>query len=47
MPVINIPAFKSEKGLPVGVSLVAPRYHDRHLLETAKVVGGLLIDRNH
>lgn len=25
--------------MPVGVSLVAPRYHDRHLLVVSKAVG--------
>ncbi|KAI0880049.1 glutamyl-tRNA amidotransferase subunit A [Annulohypoxylon maeteangense] len=38
-PVTNIPGFKGENGLPVGLSLIAPRYHDRHLLEVSKVVG--------
>ncbi|KAI2469551.1 amidase [Annulohypoxylon bovei var. microspora] len=38
-PVTNIPGFKGENGLPVGLSLVAPRYHDRHLLVVSKAVG--------
>ncbi|KAI1445854.1 amidase [Annulohypoxylon stygium] len=38
-PVTNIPGFKGENGLPVGLSLVAPRYRDRHLLEVSKAVG--------
>jgi NCS1 family nucleobase:cation symporter-1 len=38
-PVVNIPGFKGENGMPVGVSLVAPRYHDRHLLAVSKKVG--------
>ncbi|TPX12316.1 uncharacterized protein E0L32_006963 [Thyridium curvatum] len=37
-PVINIPGFKGEANMPVGVSLVAARYHDRHLLNVAKEV---------
>ena len=38
-PVVNIPGFKGENGLPIGVSLVAPRYHDRRLLAVSKAVG--------
>ncbi|KAH8896848.1 amidase [Thozetella sp. PMI_491] len=40
-PVINIPGFKGENDLPVGLSLVAPRYYDRHLLAVARAVGDL------
>ncbi|KAK2052978.1 amidase [Colletotrichum caudatum] len=39
VPVVNIPGFKGPNGMPVGVSLVAPRYHDRHLLAVSKAVG--------
>ncbi|KAH9894668.1 amidase signature domain-containing protein [Xylariomycetidae sp. FL2044] len=38
-PVVNIPGFEGENGMPIGLSLVAPRYHDRHLLAVSKVVG--------
>ncbi|KAH6686440.1 glutamyl-tRNA amidotransferase subunit A [Plectosphaerella plurivora] len=38
-PVINVPGFKGENSMPIGVSLVAPRYHDRKLLAVAKKVG--------
>lgn len=38
-PVVNIPGFKGENGMPIGVSLVAPRYHDRRLLAVSKAVG--------
>ncbi|KEQ69513.1 amidase signature enzyme [Aureobasidium namibiae CBS 147.97] len=38
-PVVNIPGFKGGNGLPIGVSLVAPRYHDRRLLAVSKAVG--------
>lgn len=27
--------------MPIGVSLVAPRYHDRHLLAVSKTVGDI------
>lgn len=40
-PVINIPGFQGHTGMPIGVSLVAPRYRDRHLLKVAKEVGNL------
>ncbi|KAH8681859.1 amidase signature domain-containing protein [Xylariales sp. PMI_506] len=38
-PVTNIPGFQGESDLPIGLSLVAPRYHDRHLLAVSKAVG--------
>lgn len=38
-PVVNVPGFKGEADMPVGLSLVAPRYHDRHLLAVSKAVG--------
>ncbi|KAF5591190.1 amidase [Fusarium pseudoanthophilum] len=40
-PVINIPGFAGENGMPIGLSLVAPRYHDRKLLAVSKAVGKL------
>lgn len=39
VPVINVPGFQGEHGMPIGLSLVAPRYCDQALLEVAKVVG--------
>ncbi|KAK8066015.1 hypothetical protein PG997_012762 [Apiospora hydei] len=38
-PTVNVPGFKGENGLPIGLTLVAPRYHDRHLLVVSKAVG--------
>lgn len=38
-PVVNVPGFKGENGMPIGVSLVAPRYHDRRLLAVSEKVG--------
>ncbi|KAK8855834.1 amidase signature enzyme [Apiospora arundinis] len=38
-PTVNVPGFKGENGMPIGLTLVAPRYHDRHLLTVAKAVG--------
>jgi NCS1 family nucleobase:cation symporter-1 len=40
-PVVNIPGFKGDNGMPVGISLVAPRYRDRHLLAVSKKVGDI------
>ncbi|PBL02561.1 amidase [Armillaria gallica] len=39
VPVVNIPGFAGSHGMPIGVSLVAPRYHDRHLLNVSRSVG--------
>jgi amidase len=41
VPVISAPGFKGPSGMPVGLSLVSPRYTDRHLLNVAKAVGPL------
>lgn len=38
-PIINIPGFKGENGMPVGLSLVNGRYKDQALLNVAKEVG--------
>ncbi|KAM5386768.1 hypothetical protein ACJZ2D_000061 [Fusarium nematophilum] len=38
-PVLNVPGFKGAHDMPIGVSLVAPRYRDRHLLDVGKAVG--------
>ncbi|KAF6826137.1 glutamyl-tRNA amidotransferase subunit A (amidase) [Colletotrichum plurivorum] len=40
-PVVNIPGFRGEGGMPVGISLVASRFRDQHLLQVAKQVGPL------
>ncbi|OTB19323.1 hypothetical protein K445DRAFT_314206 [Daldinia sp. EC12] len=39
VPAVNVPGFKGENGMPIGLSLVAPRYRDRHLLVVSKAVG--------
>ncbi|KAM0243990.1 hypothetical protein ACHAP5_006654 [Fusarium lateritium] len=41
VPVINVPGFAGENGMPIGLSLVAPRYHDRKLLVVGEAVGEL------
>lgn len=35
MPAVTLPGYTGSNGLPVGVQLVAPRFNDRQLLETA------------
>ncbi|KAM0266794.1 hypothetical protein ACHAPA_006571 [Fusarium lateritium] len=39
VPVVNIPGFRRENGMPIGVSLVAARLRDRHLLKVSEAVG--------
>ncbi|KAJ2906296.1 Glutamyl-tRNA(Gln) amidotransferase subunit A 1 [Zalerion maritima] len=38
-PVVNVPGFKSVNGMPIGLSLVGPRYRDQHPLQVAEAVG--------
>ena len=39
LPAVSIPLFYNEKiGLPYGLQIVAPRYHDIRLLEFSKIV---------
>lgn len=38
-PVVNVPGFGGSSGMPIGLSLAAPRYHDQALLAVAKEVG--------
>ena len=38
-PVVNIPGFKGQNNLPIGISLVAGRFRDRHLLDVSIEVG--------
>uniref|UniRef100_A0A4E9DVL1 Amidase domain-containing protein n=1 Tax=Gibberella zeae TaxID=5518 RepID=A0A4E9DVL1_GIBZA len=40
-PVVNIPGFRGKNDMPVGVSLVAARLRDRHLLKVSEAVGQL------
>ena len=41
VPALNVPGFAGRNGLPIGLTMVAPRYTDRHLLRVAKTVGPL------
>ena len=38
-PALNIPGFAGENGMPIGLTAVAPRYRDRHLLNVANTIG--------
>lgn len=40
-PVLNVPGFRGTNDMPIGLSLVAPRYRDRHLLKVGKAVGDI------
>ncbi|CAN9180157.1 unnamed protein product [Alternaria alternata] len=44
MPVIQVPAFAGPNGMPVGLSLVAPRYCDQDLLIIAKILSEPLMN---
>ncbi|KAJ6186973.1 Amidase [Penicillium mononematosum] len=43
MPVVQIPAFVGVNGMPVGISLVAPSFHDYRLLRVSKMLGEALM----
>ncbi|KAI0389613.1 amidase [Xylariaceae sp. FL0594] len=38
-PVVNIPGFEGANGMPIGVSLIGPRFRDRQLLAVCRAVG--------
>lgn len=39
VPVVNLPGFKGENGMPIGLSALSSRYRDRHLLRVCQEVG--------
>ncbi|XWW94842.1 hypothetical protein V2A60_002790 [Cordyceps javanica] len=41
VPVLNMPGFQGAHGMPIGLSLLAPRYRDAQLLAVAAPVGAL------
>jgi len=43
MPVVQVPAFAGQNGMPIGISLIAPRYCDDELLRVAKILSGPLM----
>ncbi|KAF2451995.1 amidase signature enzyme [Karstenula rhodostoma CBS 690.94] len=44
MPVINVPAFTGSHGLPIGLSVVAGRFFDQHLLKITEVLSVPLVE---
>ncbi|KAG8165670.1 hypothetical protein KVR01_004222 [Diaporthe batatas] len=44
VPIINLPGFQGENGMPVGISVVAPRYRDRKLLAASRSIGKILAE---
>lgn len=45
VPVINLPGLTGPNGMPVGISLVAPRYKEQKLLRVARAVARVLATR--
>lgn len=41
VPVLNMPGFQGAHGMPIGLSLVAPRYKDAQLLAVAAPLGAI------
>jgi amidase len=44
LPVVVVPIGRTASGLPVGMQVVAPAYHDRHAIHAAGLIGKLLGD---
>ncbi|BEI85559.1 hypothetical protein CcaverHIS002_0509600 [Cutaneotrichosporon cavernicola] len=45
VPVVSLPGLTGPNGMPVGISLVTPRYHEQHLLRVAQSVARVLAPR--
>jgi len=39
VPCLNIPGFAGENGLPIGLTLLGPRYRDLHVLDAGRKIG--------
>jgi Asp-tRNA(Asn)/Glu-tRNA(Gln) amidotransferase A subunit family amidase len=39
VPCLNVPGFKGENGLPIGLTIVGPRYWDLHVLHAGQKIG--------
>jgi len=39
VPCLNMPGFAGDNGLPIGLTLVSPRYEDLHALHAGKAIG--------
>uniref|UniRef100_A0A0D2XT25 Amidase domain-containing protein n=1 Tax=Fusarium oxysporum (strain Fo5176) TaxID=660025 RepID=A0A0D2XT25_FUSOF len=46
MPIVNIPAFMGENSMPIGISLVGPRYRDQQPLMTSKIISKILMTKS-
>lgn len=40
-PAMNVPGFKGDKGLPIGLTVVGARYNDLEVLRGGKAVGAI------
>ena len=41
VPCLNIPGFVGDNGMPIGLTMVGPRYTDLHVLRVGKAIGKL------
>lgn len=41
VPAVNLPGFAGEDGLPIGLTLIKPRYNDLNALRMAKAIGAV------
>jgi len=39
VPALNVPGFAGENGMPIGLTVVGPRYRDLHVLYAGNAVG--------
>ncbi|KAK3044839.1 hypothetical protein LTS18_000220, partial [Coniosporium uncinatum] len=39
VPALNIPGFKGENNMPIGLTLVGQRYRDQHVLHVGEAIG--------
>jgi Asp-tRNA(Asn)/Glu-tRNA(Gln) amidotransferase A subunit family amidase len=39
LPTLNVPGFQGENGLPIGLTVIGPRYYDLHVLHAGKAIG--------
>lgn len=42
VPCVNVPGLRAPSGMPIGLTLAAARFRDRHLLEAARAVAPIL-----
>lgn len=39
VPCLNVPGFRGENGLPIGLTIVGARYRDMHVLHAGEAIG--------